>query len=455
MTRINSHSPEMASHEEDEEDEEEEEQWGNYDVNDTEEDEAEAPLSVEAQRRQQEERKTWAPRRSKAKPRNIDKKSFKDMRRGRRKRVKAVPKPPVSSSSSSSSSSAAVIDLTRSSESSSSEDEKETEGDPLYLVYDDVTARALMPRTKDDDNKYLNAVKSWVKSRQGKIVYYPNSVPMDVSPHDEVFRRTECIPLSQLREDDMLDSYPHLAVPLRTIFVGFAFYDSELEEAVVNPKLMHSIQRLPLKLVPKLGLEGAMTYFPTVFFTLILGKAPFYRTKVFKKVAQQMPPAEYFADYPGLMMSMWDRKHTFFYAVDRPMITGLGNFSLYCMNLYAGGLLGEHRMHAPALLQHVIQLGLLPETRKKRFPARNSSESDIVVEVSGGAWSDFLRKGLYDPRLFMLIGEFINDSQKAKKQRDLLLTLMQDIREEPFFDPQRDQNADIFRDEQNERLFTE
>lgn len=448
------------------------ERWGDYLVNDSDdEEEEEAPLSVEAKRRQDEERKTWAPQRPKSKPRNPNAVLWSKTRKERRQRQRFALQPPSAEISSSLSSSSTTIekkhrsespvlvdddeDESSSSSSSSSsnndEDEDEEEkkeeeeekkdggddngrigGDPIYLVYDDITAGSLMPTTALQHNRYVKAVNKWVDAYQGRDIEAMNVIPEDISPHDTVVRRVECIPLSQLHTDDMLDSYPHLAVPLRTIFVGFVFYDSRTKEAILDSRSMKSIQRLPLKIVPNLGIEDVLQLFSTIFVTLVLGPEPILRTKAFKEVAKQMPPAERFVDRPDKFLSMWDRYNTFFFTVDRPMPEESDDFRKHLAGWYSGGLFGEDAAHAPALLQHMIQLGLLPEQRTKR------GHDNVQVDASGSAWSHFLTRGIYDPRLFLIVGEFLFDKPAAKSQRKDILELMNRREEEPFYDSDRD-----------------
>lgn len=500
----------MAS---DEEDNDDEEGWGTFDVNDSDDEDNEAPLSEEAQRRQQEERKTWAPHRPKSKARAPDQDpvSAAERRRQRRQRQRLVLQPPpppssIESTLSSSSSSRAIVETKRprsespvlvdmDEEASSgsddddeedndddnseednnedndddksddedndngdedndngddedneegekkeeAEDEGKTRGDPIYLVYDDITPRALMPTTARDDNKYVRAVNAWVETYQGRDVDATNMIPADISPHDTLIRRIECVPLSQLRTDNLLETFPHLAVPLRTVFVAFVFYDSTSKEAIMDPRSLKSIQLLPLKIIPDLGIEDVLQQFVVTHVTLVLGKEPFRRRQVFSEVAKRMPPAERFVEYPSVYLSLWDRTDTFFFAVDRPELNEkLDEFPRYLEALYEGGLFGEDYAHAPSLLQHMIQLGLLPERRTKR---RND---DVEVDASGGAWTHFLARGLYDPRLFLHISEFLTDKRLVGHQNANIVRAMDQRELEPFYDPQRDRFVRIF-----------
>ncbi len=319
------------------------------------------------------------------------------------------------------------------------DDKGTTRGDPIYLVYDDITPRALMPATAPKHNKYVKAVDAWVEKYQGRDVASTNMIPADISPHDTLIRKIECVPLSQLRTDNLLESFPHLAVPLRTVFVAFVFYDSSTKEVILDPRSLKSIQLLPLKIVPDLGIEDVLQQFVVTHVTLVLGKEPFRRRQVFSETAKWMPPAERFVEYPSVFLSLWDRMNTFFFAVDRPEInTNLDEFPRYLEQLYEGGLFGEDYAHAPALLQHMIQLGLLPEQRTKR---RNDDEE---VDASGGAWTHFLTRGIYDPRLFLYIGEFITDKALVRRQNANIARAVDRRELEPFYDPMRDRFVRIF-----------
>lgn len=317
--------------------------------------------------------------------------------------------------------------------------EGKTGGDPIYLVYDDITPEALMPTTAPKNNKYVKAVNTWVKQYQGRDVEAVNMIPADISPHDTLIRRIECVPLSQLHTDDMLNSYPHLAVPLRTVFVGFVFYDSHTKDAVLDSRSMKSIQLLPLKIIPHLGIEEVLHQFRAIYVTLVLGKEPFRRKQAFNETAKWMPPAERYVDHPLVYLSMWDRMNTFFFAVDRPEINkNLDTLPNYLEALYEGGLFGEDYTHGPALLQHVIQLGLLPEQRTKR------GNDDEEVDASGGAWTHFLTRGLYDPRLFLYIGDFLIGKEGVSHEHADIVRAVDRREPEPFYDPHRDRFAKIF-----------
>lgn len=470
----------MASEEEDKEDNVEE-GWGNYDVNDSDEDEAEAPLSIEAQRRQQEERKTWAPRRSQAKPRNTQRPlSFsernqlrRDADNARKKKKKTKPESPIllTATSSSSSSSAPVLvkkpkpstrgyddddSSSSSSSSSSSESDNEEEqgddddedsvkteemgGDPLYLVYDDISPKKLW-LGKDNTNPYLRSVNAWVKFNEGHILEAINTAQSNRAERIvEVYRTIRCVPLSNVLGSK--ESYPHLMAPLRTVFVAFAFYDSDAKEsdaAITNPDTLRMIQDLPLELAANISLSRAIAMYQTVLVTLIRGQGRFRPRDAFQQVAKYVPKAKY-SPQNQVMVSLWDRENTYFFAVDRPRLPGINTRLWQRLEIvYSNGLFDSEWLHAPALLQHIIQLGLLPEKRTKR------RDDDAEVDVTGGAWTRFLAKGLYDPRLFLFISEFINDTNKARVVRAAVREAVQgEWIEEPFFDAQRDRHADIF-----------
>ena len=462
----------------------EDEEWGNYDVNDSDE-EDEAPLSEEAQRRQQEERKTWAPRRPKPKPRNQRPLSFSERNKLRRnvkdtKKKKVKAESPVLidltlNSSSSSSSSAPLLhkkakssiqgydddDASSSSSSSSENDEEKNEeeeeeedkddvaseemgGDPLYLVYDDISAKKLW-MGKDSTNPYLRSVNKWVEFNDGHTLEAINTAQGSRADRiAEVYRVLRCVPLSSVLEDK--DRYPHLMVPLRTVFVAFAFYDSDNKDndgAVTHPDTLREIQDLPLTLIPSVANPRAVRMFTTILVTLIRGHGRFRPRDVFSQVAKYMPPVKYSPWYQ-IMLSLWDRENTFFFAVDRTKLPGL-NTRLWgrLEVVYSTGLFDNHWLHAPALLQHMLQLGLVPEKRTKR---KNNNDSE-TVDATGGAWTNFLTKGLYDPRIFLFVSEFLDDRQDAAaKNAEIRRMIEGEWVEEPFFDAHRDRHADIFQE---------
>lgn len=465
-------------------DEEEDEGWGNYNVNDSDEEEYdEAPLSVEAQRRQQEERKTWAPRRSQSKPRNTQRPlSFSE--RNKLKRDEAIKRNeekkkkkdkaespvlvnlPLTASSSSSSAPATEKkskpstrgyhddDSSSSSESDNNEEEQgdddaededsvrteEMGGDPLYLVYDDISAKKLW-MGKDSTNPYLRSVNAWVEFNDRHVLEAINTAKGPRAERiAEVYRTIRCVPLSKVLKSK--ESYPHLMAPLRTALIAFAFYDSDAKEsdaAITHPDTLRMIQDLPFELASNIALPRAISMYETLFVTLIRGQGRFRPRDVFQQVAKYAPKAKYSPQHQ-VMVSLWDRENTFFFSVDRLRLPGINTHLWQHLEMiYSNGLFDSEWLHAPALLQHIIQLGLLPEPRTKR------KDDGDQVDVTGGAWTKFLTKGLYDPRLFLLISQFITDSDRTRRIHVSFRDLLQsEWIEEPFFDAHRDRHADIF-----------
>ena len=264
-------------------------------------------------------------------------------------------------------------------------------GDPLYLVYDDVSPKKLW-LGKDSTNPYLRSVKEWVRFNEGHVLDAFNSAQGSrADTIAEVFRPIRCVPLSDVLKDK--ERYPHLMVPLRTVFVAFAFYNSEVKDlstgdgAVMHPDTIREIQELPLTIMPNMAIPRATRLFRTICVTLIRGHGRFRVRDVFREVAKWMPAAKRSVRYPSTFLSVWDRRYAFFFAVDRTELPGVNtHLWRFLETVYSSGLFDEQWLHAPALLQHMLQLGLLPEPRTKRI-RNDDGDSDLEVDVTGGACS--------------------------------------------------------------------
>ena len=398
---------------------------------------------------------TWAPRRSKS----------KHVPRPRRNPGGHFIRRPVAVPNSSESSSTLwprglLADPVVESKSSSivkaeTEIKRESNNDPLYLVYDDSSAKDLDAQYPELNGHFMKQVNKWVAAHDGHVAQADVFTSPGTSDSQRPLR---CIPFSEVyntlteraRYSNAPGSYlknpVHLNLPLRSVFVAFAFYDADKDDIKADRPSLEVIQEFPSTLATRYNIESSATMFIVRLVVLVSGKNLFIPRHVFRRLYPLMPDEVVSVQLEDQFMfnadrlTLWNHSYVYFFAVDRPECecNEWPFRGLISSNFTYDGLFDNQFLAPAAALDHILTLGLAAPQQSKR--SRDSSEP---THTHSTMWNHFLTKGLYDPRLFLHVQSWLMDPEVAQQRRDRLRNMWLGADRRPFFDPVADRGAPI------------